>query len=99
MRERLVSSSVGAALEQCVADAACEWLEANKAGRQAEYAWSTDVLTTHLNVQFYAGGRINVEVSILCKKEFNSQLTMFYLQKRGKHEVIRLRDSLKLNVS
>lgn len=96
MRSRRTAASLGEALEHCLYDAKHDWFEEFKAGRPADYAWTQDTVTTHLDSQLKHGGRITVLVSIICKEPYKSTVTMFYLQRKNKHEFLRVRDSLDI---
>lgn len=96
MRVRNSPCSLGEALEHCLFDAKSDWFNENKAGRDSEYAWTQDVVTTHLDAQLKHGGRVECQVSIICKDPWKSCVTFFVLQRRTKNAFVRLKDSLRV---
>lgn len=96
MRDRRVPVGLGDALDQCLRDAKTAWINENQAGRDREYAWSTDVVTTHLDAQLSHGGRANVQITIVCKQPWKSEVAFFKLARRGPDAWIRREGSLNL---
>ena len=92
-------TALGEALEGCLRESKQAWLRKNQVGRPAEIAWTQDTVTTHLDAQFSHGRLISVQVTIVCKQPWKSQVDFFKLQRSGKGGVRRVGDTLKENVS
>jgi hypothetical protein len=80
-------------LRTCICDARAEWLRENKAGRDGDHVWTQEVVEAHLNCQLKHGGICNVQVSIITRKPWLSEMTFFRL-KRIRNNLWARRDSI-----
>jgi hypothetical protein len=83
MEQPVAATTLGDALQDCLSRAKQAWLRANQVGRPAEVAWTQDTVTTHLDAQFSHTKLISVQVTIVCKQPWKSDVAFFKLQRTG----------------
>jgi hypothetical protein len=87
--------SLGAHLDQVLDDARSDWLATNKAGLDEESAWTLEVVETSLSLQLKHGGRASVQVTIISRRPWLSEVSFYKLRQRGPRDWIRVGDSLR----